>query len=77
MRRIAQDKAVPLAAQIDRTGEFPWSTIQALGKEGLLSVMLPEDYGGMNGDLVGLWGTNQIQKLVVARSRIRGDGRSV
>lgn len=54
VRRIAHDKAAPLAARIDRTGEFPWSTIQTLGQEGLLSVMLPEDYGGMNGDLVSL-----------------------
>jgi alkylation response protein AidB-like acyl-CoA dehydrogenase len=54
VRKLARDKAAPLAAQIDQTGEFPWSTIQTLGKEGLLWVMLPEGYGGMNGDLVGL-----------------------
>ena len=76
-RRIAQDKAAPLAAQIDRTGEFPWSTIQTLGKEGLLSVMLPEDYGGMNGDLVGLCITTEELAKVCASTALTGLAHAV
>jgi alkylation response protein AidB-like acyl-CoA dehydrogenase len=72
VRRFAHDKAAPLAAQIDRTGEFPWSTIRTLGKEGLLSVMLPEDYGGMNGDLVGLCITTEELSKVCASTALTG-----
>ncbi|MGD2154961.1 MAG: acyl-CoA dehydrogenase family protein [Gemmatimonadales bacterium] len=72
VRRIAQDKAAPLAAQIDRTGEFPWSTIQALSKEGVLSVMLPEDYGGMNGDLVSFCITTEELAKVCASTSVTG-----
>ncbi|MGD2217825.1 MAG: acyl-CoA dehydrogenase family protein [Gemmatimonadales bacterium] len=70
--KIAQDKAAPLAAQIDRTGEFPWSTIRTLGKEGLLSVMLPADYGGMNGDLVSLCITTEELSKVCASTAVTG-----
>jgi len=69
-RRIAQDKAAPLAAEIDRTGEFPWSTIRTLGDEGLLSIMLPEEYGGMNGDLVGLCITTEELARVCASTAL-------
>jgi len=70
VRRIAQDKAAPLAAQIDRTGEFPWSTIRTLGNEGLLSLILPEDYGGMNGDLVSLCITTEELAKVCASTAV-------
>lgn len=72
VRRIAQEKVAPLAAQIDRTGEFPWDTIRTLGREGLLSVMLPEDHGGMNGDLVGLCITTEELAKVCASTAVTG-----
>ncbi|UCC85081.1 MAG: acyl-CoA dehydrogenase family protein [Gemmatimonadota bacterium] len=77
VRRIAQDKAAPLAAEIDRTGEFPWSTIQSLGKEGLLSLMLPEDCGGMNGDLVGLCIATEELAKVCASTALTGLAHAV
>ena len=46
-RKIVQ----PRAAQIDATGEFPWDLVEAFGKQGFLSVILPEEYGGTNGDI--------------------------
>jgi alkylation response protein AidB-like acyl-CoA dehydrogenase len=39
------------AAKIDTTGEFPWDLVEAFGKQGFLSLLLPEQYGGTNGDL--------------------------
>ena len=69
-RRIARDKAAPLAAEIDRTAEFPWSTIETLGAEGLLSIMLPEEHGGMNGDLVGLCITTEELARVCASTAL-------
>jgi alkylation response protein AidB-like acyl-CoA dehydrogenase len=46
-RRMVQ----PRAAKIDATGEFPWDLVEAFGKQGYLSLLLPESYGGNDGDL--------------------------
>jgi alkylation response protein AidB-like acyl-CoA dehydrogenase len=46
-RRIVQ----PRAAKIDAAGEFPRDLAETLGKQGYLSLLLPESYGGTNGDL--------------------------
>ncbi|MGB9629739.1 MAG: acyl-CoA dehydrogenase family protein, partial [Thermodesulfobacteriota bacterium] len=40
------------AAEVDATGQFPWDLIEAFGKQGFLSILLPEEYGGTNGDLL-------------------------
>jgi alkylation response protein AidB-like acyl-CoA dehydrogenase len=49
--KTAQKTVQPRAAGIDATGEFPWDLVEAFGRQGLLSLLLPETYGGMNGDL--------------------------
>ncbi|PIV23173.1 MAG: acyl-CoA dehydrogenase [Deltaproteobacteria bacterium CG_4_8_14_3_um_filter_45_9] len=46
-QRIVQ----PRAAKIDATGEFPWDLVEAFGKQGFLSLLLPDRYGGADGDL--------------------------
>jgi alkylation response protein AidB-like acyl-CoA dehydrogenase len=56
MIRIAAEKTAqrmvqPRAAKIDATGEFPWDLVEAFGKQGYLSLLLPESYGGTDGDL--------------------------
>ncbi len=50
--KTAQKIVQPRAATIDATGEFPWDLVGAFGKQGFLSLLLPEEYGGANGDLV-------------------------
>jgi alkylation response protein AidB-like acyl-CoA dehydrogenase len=55
MIRIAAEKTAqrmvqPRAAKIDATGEFPWDLVEAFGKQGYLSLLLPESYGGTDGD---------------------------
>jgi alkylation response protein AidB-like acyl-CoA dehydrogenase len=49
--KTAQRIVQPRAAKIDATGEFPWDLVDAFGKQGFLSILLPEEYGGMNGDI--------------------------
>jgi alkylation response protein AidB-like acyl-CoA dehydrogenase len=49
--KTAQRIVQPRAAEIDATGEFPWDLVDAFGKQGFLSIILPEEYGGMNGDM--------------------------
>lgn len=50
--KTAQKIVQPRAAAIDATGEFPWDLVGAFGRQGFLSLLLPEEYGGANGDLV-------------------------
>src|SRR5512139_742625 len=49
--KTAQRMVQPRAAKIDATGEFPWDLVEAFGKQGYLSLLLPESYGGTDGDL--------------------------
>ena len=49
--KTAQRVVKPKATEIDATGEFPRDLVEAFGKQGLLSVLLPEEYGGTQGDL--------------------------
>jgi len=49
--KTAQRIVQPRAAKIDDAGEFPWDLVEALGKQGYLSLLLPESYGGTDGDV--------------------------
>ena len=49
--KTAQRIVQPRAAEIDATGEFPWDLVEVFGKQGFLSIVLPEKYGGTNGDV--------------------------
>ncbi len=49
--KTAQKIVQPKAAEIDATGTIPWSLVEALGKQGFLSIILPEEYGGSNGNV--------------------------
>jgi alkylation response protein AidB-like acyl-CoA dehydrogenase len=49
--KTAQRIVQPRAAEIDATGEFPQDLLEAFGKQGFFSILLPEEYGGMNGDV--------------------------
>jgi cyclohexane-1-carbonyl-CoA dehydrogenase len=46
VRRVAEQKVAPLAAEIDRKGEFNWDVVSVFWDLGLLQIMLPEEYGG-------------------------------
>jgi len=53
-RVIAQQHVRPVAAELDRSGEYPWSVIKALQEEGLMGVWIPKDYGGAGAGLLNL-----------------------
>ncbi len=42
----------PVAAEIDRKGEFPWEIIRKLGAMGIMGVNYPLEYGGLGLDTV-------------------------
>ncbi|MFH1681643.1 MAG: acyl-CoA dehydrogenase family protein, partial [Candidatus Eisenbacteria bacterium] len=46
VREFARKEIAPIAAEIDRSGEFPRETIRKLGELGLMGIPFPEEYGG-------------------------------
>ncbi|MHC9234098.1 isovaleryl-CoA dehydrogenase [Pseudooceanicola sp. 502str34] len=46
VHRWAQERVKPLAAEIDRSNEFPAALWREMGEMGLLGVTVPEEYGG-------------------------------
>ncbi len=54
VRKFAANELEPLAAEIDKTREFPWSTIKKMAGLGLLGVITPEEYGGSGLDFLSL-----------------------
>jgi alkylation response protein AidB-like acyl-CoA dehydrogenase len=51
-REFAQSEIVPIAAQFDASGEFPFDTIRKAGELGFMGVETPEEYGGSGLDAV-------------------------
>lgn len=45
-REVAEKYARPVAAELDRTGEYPWTVIQALKEYDLMGIWIPKEYGG-------------------------------
>jgi cyclohexane-1-carbonyl-CoA dehydrogenase len=50
VRRMAKERIAPLAAEIDRSGEFSWEVVSMLSDMGLLQMYLPVEYGGLERD---------------------------
>jgi len=50
--KTAQRIVQPRAAEIDASGEFPWDIVETFGKQGFLSIIIPEEFGGTNGDII-------------------------
>ncbi len=46
VRRVADEVIAPKAAGFDKSGEFPWLTVEALNGLGLNGLFVPEAYGG-------------------------------
>jgi acyl-CoA dehydrogenase len=49
--RIGSEVAAPAAADVDRKARFPFETFEALRKEHMLSVLIPEEFGGSGAPL--------------------------
>jgi alkylation response protein AidB-like acyl-CoA dehydrogenase len=46
IRQIVSERVAPRAAEIDRTGEYPWDIRKLFAEQDLLGLPLPEEYGG-------------------------------
>ena len=52
VRDFCRTQIAPLSAQYDRSGEFPWTQLEALSQIGLLGACVPEEFGGSGLDSV-------------------------
>jgi butyryl-CoA dehydrogenase len=52
VRELADERIAPRAAEIDRTAEFPWDVVELLAQHDILALPFPEEYGGLDGDLL-------------------------
>lgn len=51
-RDFAQKRIAPMAAELDRLGEFPLENIREMGQLGLMGIEVPVEYGGAGLDPV-------------------------
>lgn len=52
MRALALEKFAPQAAQLDQEQRFPTECLKTLTEEGLMSMLIPEEYGGQAVDTI-------------------------
>jgi len=46
-RKVSKEQILPVRAELDETGEFPWKVLKVLADVGLFGVYIPEEYGGL------------------------------
>lgn len=51
-RKFAKEEIIPVAAKLDKTGEYPWDIIKKSWSLGLLNGHIPESVGGMDLSIV-------------------------
>jgi alkylation response protein AidB-like acyl-CoA dehydrogenase len=47
--KIAEEKVMPVRAELDEKEEFPWEIMHTCAEAGLFGVSMPEEYGGFGG----------------------------
>jgi len=48
-RRIAEERVLPVRAELDETEEFPWAIMKDLADSDMFRVFIPEEYDGIGG----------------------------
>lgn len=46
-RQIADEKIIPVRAELDEKEEFPWDIMKELARSDFFGIFIPEDYGGL------------------------------
>ncbi len=54
VRRIAEEKILPVRAELDLNGEFPWSIMKDLADADMFRVFVPEEFDGLGGGCLEL-----------------------
>ena len=53
-RRIAEEKILPVRAELDEKEEFPWEIIKDLANADMFRIFIPEEYEGLGGGCLDL-----------------------
>jgi alkylation response protein AidB-like acyl-CoA dehydrogenase len=53
-REVAETVVRPIAAELDRTGEYGWEILEALKEAKLTGIWIPEEYGGQGAGVMDL-----------------------
>jgi len=53
-RRIAEERVLPVRAELDEKEEFPWAIIKDLADADMCRVFIPEEYEGLGGGCLDL-----------------------
>jgi alkylation response protein AidB-like acyl-CoA dehydrogenase len=51
-RKVAEEKMLPVRAELDEKEEFPWEIVKISAEAGLTGVSMPEEYGGFGGGIL-------------------------
>ena len=51
-RKVAEEKMLPVRAELDEKEEFPGEIIKVSAEAGLMGVSMPEEYGGFGGGIL-------------------------
>ena len=71
VRRLANERVEPRAAEIDQKGEFPWDMFELFKKQGYLGLSVPEAYGGSTSEHIYVCiAIEEIARVCVASSLI-------
>lgn len=54
VRNFARKEIAPLAEELERSGEYPYSIFEKMAGLGIMGIPIPEKYGGMGSDWVSL-----------------------
>jgi alkylation response protein AidB-like acyl-CoA dehydrogenase len=54
VRTLAHDRVAPRAAEIDKSGEFPWDMVELLREHELFALVAPEEHGGLGAGVLML-----------------------
>ena len=69
-RAVAETAVRPVAAALDRSGEYPWSVVAALREAELMGIWVPPQYGGQGAGVLELCVV--VEELPGLRRRGRG-----
>ena len=53
-RRIAEERILPVRAELDENEEFPWAIVKDLANSDMFRVFVPEEYEGLGGGCLEL-----------------------
>jgi len=68
-RQIARERVVPVRAEMDENGIFPWDIVKVLAESDLMGLHIPQEYGGMaSGALAHMLAIEELSKACLGVS---------